>query len=145
MPLSLLVAAGLLTPQSRGSAAAGAALDPRPGAHVLDLCAGPGIKTGQIAERMGDRGEVISVESDPERAAEVAEQARRLGLRSVTDAVGSRIELPDGAVAIPLPHPSGASSWLNLPENRERVAAAAALVHDELARLDLAGQRTKSG
>jgi 16S rRNA (cytosine967-C5)-methyltransferase len=79
-----LVAAGLLTPQSRGSAAAVAALDPQPGEHVLDLCAGPGIKTGQIAERMGDRGEVISVESDPERAAEVAGQARRLGLRSVT-------------------------------------------------------------
>ena len=79
-----LIAAGLLTPQSRGSAAAVAALDPRPGEHVLDLCAGPGIKTGQIAERMGDRGEVISIESDPERAAEVAGQASRLGLRSVT-------------------------------------------------------------
>ncbi len=51
---------------------------------MLDLCAGPGIKTGQIAARMGDRGEVIAVEQDPGRAAEVAEQARRLGLRSVT-------------------------------------------------------------
>jgi 16S rRNA (cytosine967-C5)-methyltransferase len=59
-------------------------LDPQPGEHVLDLCAGPGIKTGQIAARMGDRGEVISVEQDPVRAAEIAEQARRLGLRSVT-------------------------------------------------------------
>jgi 16S rRNA (cytosine967-C5)-methyltransferase len=79
-----LVVAGELTPQSRGSAAAVEALDPQPGENVLDLCAGPGIKTGQIAARMGDRGEVISVESDAERAAEVAEQARRLGLRSVT-------------------------------------------------------------
>jgi 16S rRNA (cytosine967-C5)-methyltransferase len=79
-----LVAAGELTPQSRGSAAVVAMLDPQPGEHVLDLCAGPGIKTGQIAERMGDRGEVISVENDPDRAEEVAEQARRLGLRSVT-------------------------------------------------------------
>ncbi len=79
-----LVAAGQLTPQSRGSAAVVETLDPQPGEHVLDLCAGPGIKTGQIAERMGDRGEVISVESEPDRAAEVAEQARRLGLRSVT-------------------------------------------------------------
>ncbi len=51
---------------------------------MLDLCAGPGIKTGQIAARMEDRGEVISVESDPARAAEVAGQAQRLGLRSVT-------------------------------------------------------------
>lgn len=79
-----LVAAGELTPQSRGSAAVVEVLDPQPGEHVLDLCAGPGIKTGQIAARMGDRGEVISVENDSERAAEVASQARRLGLRSVT-------------------------------------------------------------
>jgi 16S rRNA (cytosine967-C5)-methyltransferase len=78
------IAAGELTPQSRGSAAAVEVLDPRPGENVLDLCAGPGIKTGQIAARMGDRGEVISVELDPERAAEVAAQAERLGLRSVT-------------------------------------------------------------
>jgi 16S rRNA (cytosine967-C5)-methyltransferase len=79
-----LVAAGDLTPQSRGSAAVVEVLDPQPGEHVLDLCAGPGIKTGQIAARMEDRGEVISVENDSERAAEVAGQARRLGLRSVT-------------------------------------------------------------
>jgi 16S rRNA (cytosine967-C5)-methyltransferase len=79
-----LIAAGDLTPQSRGSAAVVEVLDPQPGEHILDLCAGPGIKTGQIAARMGDRGEVISVESDPERAAEVAAQATRLGLRSVT-------------------------------------------------------------
>jgi len=78
------VAAGELTPQSRGSASVVEVLDPQPGEHVLDLCAGPGIKTGQIAARMGDRGEVIAVEQDPSRAGEVAEQARRLGLRSVT-------------------------------------------------------------
>jgi 16S rRNA (cytosine967-C5)-methyltransferase len=79
-----LIAAGELTPQSRGSAAAVEVLDPQPGEQILDLCAGPGIKTGQIAARMGDRGEVFSVESDPRRAEEVAEQARRLGLRSVS-------------------------------------------------------------
>ncbi len=88
-----LITAGELTPQSRGSAAVVEVLDPQPGEHILDLCAGPGIKTGQIAARMGDRGEVISVENDPERAAEVAAQATRLGLRSVTvietDATGA--------------------------------------------------------
>jgi 16S rRNA (cytosine967-C5)-methyltransferase len=78
------IRAGELTPQSRGSAAVVEVLDPQPGEHVLDLCAGPGIKSGQIAARMGDRGETISVELDPERAAEVAAQAVRLGLRSVT-------------------------------------------------------------
>jgi uracil-DNA glycosylase len=59
---------------------------------------------------------------------------RLLGVRSVTECVGVRYELGD-AVAIPLPHPSGASGWLNLPENRARVAEAAAAVRAELARL----------
>jgi 16S rRNA (cytosine967-C5)-methyltransferase len=78
------VSAGELTPQSRGSAAVVEVLDPRPGEHVLDLCAGPGTKTGQIAARMADRGETVAVELERERAAEVAAQAQRLGLRSVT-------------------------------------------------------------
>ena len=57
---------------------------------------------------------------------------RLLGLRSVSDIVGRRFEL-DGAAAIPLPHPSGASGWLNDPANRARVARAAAIVRVELA------------
>jgi len=36
---------------------------------------------------------------------------------------------------LPLPHPSGASSWLNSPTNRELTTQAAALVRQELARL----------
>ena len=59
---------------------------------------------------------------------------RLLGLPSLTACVGERYEL-DGAPVIPLPHPSGASGWLNDPANRERLAAAAALVKKELARL----------
>jgi uracil-DNA glycosylase len=59
--------------------------------------------------------------------------ARRvLGLSRLTDCIGTRYEL-DGAVAVPLPHPSGASGWLNDPANRGRLAAALALVRDELA------------
>jgi uracil-DNA glycosylase len=59
---------------------------------------------------------------------------RLLGLKSVTEAVGKRFA-HDGAVAIPLPHPSGASGWLNDPANRRRVAAAARLVREELQRI----------
>ncbi len=59
---------------------------------------------------------------------------RLLGVRSVGESVGVRYELA-GAVAIPLPHPSGASSWLNLAENRARVADAVESIHAELARL----------
>lgn len=60
---------------------------------------------------------------------------RLLGVTSVTESVGVRYDL-HGAVAIPLPHPSGASSWLNVPENRERVAAAVRVIKDALDTLD---------
>jgi uracil-DNA glycosylase len=47
------------------------------------------------------------------------------------ECVGRRFEL-DGVPAIPLPHPSGASGWLNSPANRDLLARAAALVRTEL-------------
>ena len=62
---------------------------------------------------------------------------RLLGLKSVTECVGRKYELDD-AVAIPLPHPSGASGWLNDPANRARVADAAGVIAAELVRLRLA-------
>jgi uracil-DNA glycosylase len=60
---------------------------------------------------------------------------RLLGVTSVTECVGKRYEL-DGAVAIPLPHPSGASSWLNDPANRLRVTEAVGVIKEQLATLD---------
>jgi uracil-DNA glycosylase len=59
---------------------------------------------------------------------------RLLGIPRVTECVGRRFEHA-GAVAIPLPHPSGASGWLNDPANRERVAEAAGLIRVELAQI----------
>jgi uracil-DNA glycosylase len=53
--------------------------------------------------------------------------ARVLGIRRLTEHVGEQTGF-GGAVAIPLPHPSGASGWLNVPENRARLERAAALV-----------------
>jgi uracil-DNA glycosylase len=59
---------------------------------------------------------------------------RMLGRTELTGCVGERFER-DGAVVVPLPHPSGASGWLNAPENRERLVRAVELVHAELDRL----------
>jgi 16S rRNA (cytosine967-C5)-methyltransferase len=72
--------AGRLVPQARGSQAVVAELDPRPGERVLDLCAAPGIKTTAIAARMSDRGEVVAVDRDPGRAAQLGELCGRLGV-----------------------------------------------------------------
>jgi uracil-DNA glycosylase len=54
-----------------------------------------------------------------------------LGLSSLAECIGERYEL-DGATVVPLPHPSGASSWPHVPGNRERLDRALVLVHDEL-------------
>ena len=59
---------------------------------------------------------------------------RLLGISGLAECIGRRYEL-DGAAVVPLPHPSGASSWLNSPANRELTMRAAALVRRELARL----------
>jgi uracil-DNA glycosylase len=48
--------------------------------------------------------------------------------------IGERFER-DGVPVIPLPHPSGASSWPHLPGNRERLERALTLVRAELVRL----------
>jgi uracil-DNA glycosylase len=57
-----------------------------------------------------------------------------LGEPSLTGCVGTRCEF-GGAPAIPLPHPSGASGWLNSPANRELLAQAIRLVRAELGRI----------
>src|SRR6185312_10686356 len=57
-----------------------------------------------------------------------------LGISSLTDAVGKSY-LYEGAIAIPLPHPSGASGWLNDPGNRARLGKALTHARRELARV----------
>jgi len=59
---------------------------------------------------------------------------RLLGITGLASCIGRRYEL-DNANVIPLPHPSGASGWLNSPANRELTATAAKLVRTELRKL----------
>ena len=59
---------------------------------------------------------------------------RLLGIRSLTEAIGKSY-LHEGAIVIPLPHPSGASGWLNEDANRTRLGKALTHVRRELARI----------
>jgi len=60
----------------------------------------------------------------------------------LSEVVGkSRVE--GERVLIPLPHPSGASRWLNDPENRERLTRALAVVRRAVRRLDNAGNAAR--
>jgi uracil-DNA glycosylase len=60
--------------------------------------------------------------------------AQLLGVRRLTDAVGKSYLLDD-AVVVPLPHPSGASGWLNDDVNRKRLGKALTHVRRELTRV----------
>jgi uracil-DNA glycosylase len=59
---------------------------------------------------------------------------RFLRISRLAECVGRRYEL-DRAAVIPLPHPSGASGWLNAPANRELTLRAAKLLRAELSAL----------
>ncbi len=59
---------------------------------------------------------------------------RLLGLRSLGEGVGKSYLLGT-AIAVPLPHPSGASGWLNDEGNRARLGKALTHVRRELAQL----------
>lgn len=57
-----------------------------------------------------------------------------VGARTLANCVGKSYLVGD-AVAIPLPHPSGASAWLNDPVNRGRLGKALTHARREIARL----------
>jgi 16S rRNA (cytosine967-C5)-methyltransferase len=89
---------GAILAQSRAAMLVARAVDPQPGERVLDLCAAPGGKSTHLAALMGDEGEVLGVERNPARAAELRDTAQRLHARSV------RVDISDAA----LPRPEGA-------------------------------------
>jgi uracil-DNA glycosylase len=55
-----------------------------------------------------------------------------LGIGRLSDAVGEEITR-DGITYVPLPHPSGASTWLNRLENKERLGFALGLLAERMA------------
>ena len=128
--------AGAIMPQSRGSMTPPRVLAPRAGERVLDLCAAPGAKTGQLAAMMGDEGTLVAVERHPRRAAALRET---LALMHVTCA---EVRTADAATfddcpgsfdrVLVDPPCSGLGTLQSRPDLRwrtspERIAASAAL------------------
>jgi 16S rRNA (cytosine967-C5)-methyltransferase len=83
-----LVAEGRIWPQSRGSQLAGLCVGAQEGERVLDLCAAPGGKTGQL------RGKVTAIEIDPARARELRENLAKMGRSDVMVVAADGTALP---------------------------------------------------
>ncbi len=86
-------AAGAFYLQDASAMAPVAALDPQPGKRVLDLCAAPGGKSGQIAARLKGRGFLLSNEIEFSRARILLGNLERLGIANafVTSAPAERL------------------------------------------------------
>jgi len=78
-----LFTTGLYSVQGEASAMCAHFLSPKPRERVVDLCAAPGGKATHLAELMGDQGEVVAFDRNAKRLKLVAENALRLGLKSV--------------------------------------------------------------
>ena len=57
-----------------------------------------------------------------------------LGATRLTGVIGTTVER-DGVTYVPLPHPSGASTWLNAPENKKSLETALASLGERVAGL----------
>jgi 16S rRNA (cytosine967-C5)-methyltransferase len=84
--------AGAFLAQSRAAMLVARTVDPQAGERVLDLCAAPGGKSTHLAALMGGSGEVLAVERNSRRAAELERTAHRLHASNV------RVEIADAGV-----------------------------------------------
>jgi 16S rRNA (cytosine967-C5)-methyltransferase len=71
-------------------------LKPLPGELLIDLCAAPGGKSTHLAELMGDRGEIISVDNYPNKVELIRENVERLKLKSIKPQLGDAREFSLG-------------------------------------------------
>jgi 16S rRNA (cytosine967-C5)-methyltransferase len=83
-----LVAGGRVWPQSRASQLAGLCVASREGERVLDLCAAPGGKAGQLC------GEVTAVDIDPARVRELRENLATMSRSDVAVVEADGTALP---------------------------------------------------
>ncbi len=89
---------GLIYIQDRASMLPPVALMPEKGALVLDMCASPGSKTGQLAQIVGESGFVLGNEVSPSRLATLRRNLQQMGLFQTASCCfeGQHIALPDG-------------------------------------------------
>ncbi len=80
---------GLVYLQNVSSQLPALALAPAPGERVLDLCAAPGSKTGQLASLMDDSGEIVAVEKVRSRFYRLRANVESQGAHIVRAVLGS--------------------------------------------------------
>lgn len=83
---------GWFQPQDRTAMRVVEAMAPAPGQTIIDLCAGLGTKTTQMAERMHNEGVILASDKDDSRLSAVRENCGRLGVTIVRTVPPDRIQ-----------------------------------------------------
>jgi 16S rRNA (cytosine967-C5)-methyltransferase len=146
---------GAFEVQDAGSQLVGLATGAQPGMDVLDLCAGAGGKTLQLASMMDNRGRIIASDIDRGRLSRLLPRAERAGVNNVVTRLlnpgQERLMLADltgqaDLVLIDAPC-SGSGTWRRNPEARWRLTPARLdrLLATQHQLLDLAAPLVKPG
>ena len=146
---------GLIEVQDGGSQLVCGAVGARPGELVVDLCAGAGGKTLQLAAAMENLGRLIACDVARDRLARLAPRAARAGVgiveqRLLNPAREMEVlgDLAGAADAVLVDAPcSGTGTWRRNPEARWRLSQAelAKLVALQARLMDVAAGLVKSG
>ncbi len=85
---------GLFYIQDKASCLAVLVANPAPGDVVLDVCAAPGAKTTHIAQLMGNRGEIYSVDYSRRRMGVWLREVGRMGVQVAHPIIADACHLP---------------------------------------------------
>ena len=86
---------GLFQVQDESSMLAAYGVKPIPGARVVDACAAPGGKTTHLAQFMGNKGEIISLDIHEHKVNLIRDNCQRLGINIVQTYPMDARDLPE--------------------------------------------------
>ncbi len=146
---------GLVEVQDEGSQLLVLACGAKPGATVIDLCAGAGGTTLALAAEMANTGRLVACDTDRRRLAQLPERATRAGVRIAEQRLldpGKELamlaELRGAADLVLVDAPcSGSGTWRRNPETRWRLTPARLeqLVEVQARLLDIAAELVRPG
>jgi 16S rRNA (cytosine967-C5)-methyltransferase len=139
--------------QDEGSQIAALLAGAKPGAQVIDLCAGAGGKTLALAAAMDNRGQLYATDLDKRRLAPIHDRLARSGARNVQvrtpKSVGSELaDLNGRADLVLIDAPcTGIGTWRRNPDAKWRVRPGALelRLNEQATVLDRAAALVKAG
>jgi 16S rRNA (cytosine967-C5)-methyltransferase len=144
---------GMVEVQDEGSQIAALLAGAKPGAQVIDLCAGAGGKTLALAAAMDNRGQLYATDLDKRRLAPIHDRLARSGARNVQvrtpKSIGSELaDLNGRADLVLIDAPcTGIGTWRRNPDAkwRMRPGALELRLNEQAAVLDRAAALVKAG